>query len=429
MVESDVADTEIRTAKLSPEREGGGDTGGGGQEDDAGRLTFASLFSGIGGPDIAAERLGMRVLWHCEREPYPRSVLAARWPGVPCYPDVRELCQGGGRSMADAERDGRGTSSENPGGMADPAGTEKGRESELRGLATLPRNGSVGTDDPAPVDILWASPPCQDLSVAGKRAGLSGARSGLFFDFVRVVQTLRPRYLCMENVPGLLTSNDGRDFGTVVAELEGCGYRLEWSVLGAWEVGATHKRDRLWIIGVRDDLAACRHERQHEWDPAVESRDWQDDRIPLSDSDRLEDPANDHGRRGVCGTQEGTRQDVRGRRGLPKRGGWWNDQASTRSERAGVPPWPPGPADKMTWARVLEVRPDLAPAVAGPDGKRRLGVGFVSWLMGFPEGWCEVAGMTRAKALKALGNAVVPACAEVVLSRVLELDAMTRGAV
>jgi DNA (cytosine-5)-methyltransferase 1 len=91
--------------------------------------------------------------------------------------------------------------------------------------------------------------PCQDLSVAGQRKGLAGNRSGLFFEYARIAESLRPRWLLVENVPGLLSSNGGRDFGTVVGTLADVGYGMAWRVLDSRFFGVPQRRRRVFIVG------------------------------------------------------------------------------------------------------------------------------------------------------------------------------------
>ena len=155
-------------------------------------LTVGSLFSGIGGFDLGLERAGMRVLWQCESDPFCRRVLAEHWPGVPCYEDVREL----------------------------------------RGVGVRP------------VDVLCGGFPCQDISGAGKRAGIDGDRSGLWSEFARLIGEFRPEYVIVENVADLLV----RGVGRVLGDLAALRYDAEWDCLPASAVGAPHQRDRVWII-------------------------------------------------------------------------------------------------------------------------------------------------------------------------------------
>jgi DNA (cytosine-5)-methyltransferase 1 len=169
-----------------------------------GMLTVGSLFSGIGGFDLGLERAGMRVVWQCEQDPFCQRVLAKHWPGVPCHPDVRALVAGACRA-----------------------------------------------EMPVPVlyvDVLCGGFPCQDLSVAGRQAGIDGRRSGLWGEYVRLVDVLRPRYVIVENVRNLLAGDRGRWFGRVLGDLAACGYDAEWDCIPACAVGAPHRRDRVWLV-------------------------------------------------------------------------------------------------------------------------------------------------------------------------------------
>lgn len=156
------------------------------------KLTVGSLFAGIGGIDLGLERAGMRVAWQCEIDPYARRVLARHWPDVPCYEDVTAI--------------------------------------------------DYSTVDQ--VDVLAGGFPCQDLSYAGKRAGLRGERSGLFYEVCRAIRDLGPRYILLENVPGLLTLG----MGTVLGELAALGYNVEWESIPAAAFGAPHIRYRVFIV-------------------------------------------------------------------------------------------------------------------------------------------------------------------------------------
>jgi DNA (cytosine-5)-methyltransferase 1 len=161
------------------------------------KLRVLDLFSGIGGFSLGLERAGgFETVAFCEIEPYPRAVLAKHWPTVPCYDDVRTL-------TADALR----------------------------------RDGIA-------VDVICGGFPCQDLSFAGKRAGLEGARSGLWGQYARLIGELRPRFVIVENVPGLLSLG----MGTVLGDLAALGYDATWDCIPAAAVGAPHRRDRVWLV-------------------------------------------------------------------------------------------------------------------------------------------------------------------------------------
>ena len=117
---------------------------------------------------------------------------------------------------------------------------------------TAPIHDDITTFNPLSItrfDLVTAGFPCQDLSAANhKGTGLDGTRSGLFFEIIRLLRSHRPSYVVLENVPALLSSNGGRDMGSVLWHLADCGYDAEWDVLPAAIVGANHLRRRLWIV-------------------------------------------------------------------------------------------------------------------------------------------------------------------------------------
>jgi DNA (cytosine-5)-methyltransferase 1 len=159
-------------------------------------MRVLDLFSGIGGFSLGLERAGFETVAFCEIDPYCRRVLARHWPEVPCYDDVRTLT---------AER--------------------------------------LGADGIA-VDAICGGFPCQDISSAGKGAGLAGEHSGLWREYARLVGELRPAYVIVENVAALL----GRGLGTVLGDLAALGYDAQWHCIPAAAVGAPHRRDRVWIV-------------------------------------------------------------------------------------------------------------------------------------------------------------------------------------
>ena len=114
----------------------------------------------------------------------------------------------------------------------------------------------VGADTPA-VDLVCGGFPCQDVSVAGRRAGLAGERSGLWFEFHRVLRDVRPDWVVIENVPGLLSSNRGRDFATVIQGLVQLGYGVCWRVLDSQYFGVAQRRRRVFVVGHLGDGRAA----------------------------------------------------------------------------------------------------------------------------------------------------------------------------
>lgn len=155
-------------------------------------MTFGSLFSGIGGIDLGLERAGMICKWQVEKNPYCLKVLAKHWPDVPKFVDVR----------------------------------------------------GVGKHNLEPVDLICGGFPCQDVSNAGKRAGIKGERSGLWSEFHRIICELRPPFALIENVPGLFV----RGMDKVLCDLAESGHDAEWQVISAEAAGAPHLRERVFVV-------------------------------------------------------------------------------------------------------------------------------------------------------------------------------------
>ena len=177
-------------------------------------LNVLDLFSGIGGFSLGLERAGMRTVAFCEIEPYPRAILRQHWPSVPCYDDVRALT---------AER--------------------------------------LAADGIGPIDVICGGFPCQDISTAGKGAGIEGERSGLWSEYARLVGELRPRFVIVENVAALL----GRGLSVVLGDLAALGFDAEWNCIPASAVGAPHRRDRIWIIAYpASELSRARRSERPE---------------------------------------------------------------------------------------------------------------------------------------------------------------------
>ena len=214
-------------------------------------IGVVSLFAGVGGFDLAARNLGMDILAAVEIDPQARGVLALQFPETKLFNDVREVTG-----------------------------------HELRGTHT----GSL---------ILAGGFPCQDLSVAGKRAGLGGERSGLFWEIIRLAEELNPEVILLENVPGLLSSNRGRDMGTVVGALEKCGYRVGWRVLDAQHFGVPQRRRRVFIVAARvgaDTLAEILFKPESgSWDLTQSEQAGQNSAAQVADSVRDSYTATSHG--------------------------------------------------------------------------------------------------------------------------------------
>ena len=195
-------------------------------------MKLGSLFAGVGGFDLAAERAGMTVVWQSEVDRHASQVLAKHWPGVPNYGDIHNI------------RVRR----------TEPAGLARGRRdgadrSGLVGLHLSNDGDEHGIESPPAVDVLTGGFPCQDYSVAGLRGGLAGDRGALWWQFHRLIADLRPAWVVGENVPGLLSSNNGQDFGTIVTSLVELGYGVCWRVLDAQYFGVAQRRRRVFIVG------------------------------------------------------------------------------------------------------------------------------------------------------------------------------------
>ena len=171
-----------------------------------------ALFAGAGGGILGGHLLGWRTVCAVEWEPYPASVLVARQndgllPPFPIWDDIQTF-------------DGK------------------------------PWQGIV--------DVVSGGFPCQDISSAGKGAGIDGERSGMWREMARIIHEVRPRYALVENSP-MLTS---RGLGTVLGDLASMGFDARWGVLGAADVGANHQRDRIWIVANAYNARLERWEQQ-----------------------------------------------------------------------------------------------------------------------------------------------------------------------
>lgn len=158
-------------------------------------MKVGSLFAGIGGFDLAADSLGWRTEWFVEWDAHCQFWLAQHFPGRPIYGDI----------------------------------------------------AAVNFREVAPVDILCGGFPCQPHSAAGNRKGTDDAR-WLWPEFRRAIGELRPRWVVVENVPGLLSVERGAAFGEVIRDVAALGYDARWDSLAAAECGAPHKRERLWLV-------------------------------------------------------------------------------------------------------------------------------------------------------------------------------------
>jgi DNA (cytosine-5)-methyltransferase 1 len=161
-------------------------------------MRFASFFAGVGGFDLGFHRAGMTAVFQCEIDPYCQLILKRHWPEVPLHDDITTLKP---ESIPNA-------------------------------------------------DVWCGGWPCQDVSHANhQREGINGARSGLFFTFAGLARRIRPRWIVLENVSGLLSADRGAAFESVVNELEEIGYLGVWFTCNTLSMGLPHNRERVFLVG------------------------------------------------------------------------------------------------------------------------------------------------------------------------------------
>ncbi len=399
-----------------------------------------SLFSGIGGLDLAAGMAGIEVVAFCEIEPYPISILEKRYPGIPIYNDIRQL---------------------------------------------------KGSDFNERIDIIHGGFPCQDLSQAGKQAGLEGERSGLWFEMLRIISEVRPRYVLAENVRGAV--NLALD--TVYSNLVNQGYKVYPYVIPASAVGAPHQRERLFVVGVREDVhrqyteamenPGCTLRQRLEFSRAdgVETGKKDADKFERPGGTLWPTPVASDGSCGGIISPDDTyiqkesglfrkinRNGTDGSVGLARMVKLWptptqrdykgtsaeeglirNDGKSRMDQLPNAVKFWPTPREFMYKDSVV----DRGKGNIGEKVGGQLNPDWVEQLMNFPEGWTDVdcdepkpwqgwpallgqeqypyefprtttGCKNRAKRLKALGNAVVPAQAYPFFKAIAEIERITK---
>jgi len=328
-------------------------------------MTVGSLFAGIGGIELGLERTGhFRTIWSVEIDDYANAVRKRHWPGVPQHGDIRRF---------------------------PPDGIER-------------------------PDVICAGFPCQDISCAGKRAGINGARSGLFWEAVRVIRILRPRWVVLENVAALLSGAGGEWMRAVLWALAEAGYDAEWTTLRASDFGHRHRRERVFVVAYsqRPDESRGRPaagetagERSHiepgghggaladagHWGKRDGTRSegrtdgkWESERTG-PDGGRGELVHAERAERGEVGIGKGCGRQ--GQDGEGQAAGWAGESepvlgdAAVRGQGqqqdgaqksgqarqnsiAAIPRVAPGPNDREAWAAILRDYPWLAPAVLKP---------------------------------------------------------------
>jgi DNA (cytosine-5)-methyltransferase 1 len=234
--------------------------------------TMGSLFAGIGGFELGFTRAGFDVSWEVEIDPYCQKVLAKNFPEAERFGDIREC----------------------------------------------------GSHNLKPVDVICGGFPCQDISNAGLRAGITGERSGLWKEYARIIRELRPRFVLVENVAALL----GRGMGVVLGDLAEIGYDAEWTVISAADVGAPHLRERIWIVayprgeGRREDARSTyANEGEHAGRRALQ----------------MHQPAGNGEGRGAGNVADANSDDKHGRGGSLQMGRIWrHGEAATDGYSSGA---------------------------------------------------------------------------------------------
>ena len=170
-------------------------------------VKFMSLFAGIGGFDLGFERVGMVCDSVVEKDKNCQAILRRHFPEAKIFDDVYDI-----------------------------------------GIATHERKS---------IKLICGGFPCQDVSIAGRRQGLAGERSGLWFEFARIIDELEPQWVVIENVPGLLSSNKGKDFAIIIQWLAERGYGVAWRILDAQYFGVPQRRRRVFVVGSFGDGCAA----------------------------------------------------------------------------------------------------------------------------------------------------------------------------
>lgn len=210
-------------------------------------LTHLSLFSGIGGLDLAAEWAGFETVGQCEWADYPTKVLEKHWPDVPRWRDIHDL-----------------------------------RADDFR--------ARTGIESPT---VVSGGFPCQPHSLAGKRKASADERD-LWPEYRRVVSELKPRWVVAENVRGLLTSEDGRFFRGILRDFADMGFDVGWCTYPAAWVGAVHRRERVFTIAYASsfrlekqmDINGCLNQISYKWTPNTLSGCFEELRIDEHPSDK-----------------------------------------------------------------------------------------------------------------------------------------------
>ena len=274
------------------------------------QLSVLDIFSGIGGFSLGLEKAGMKTMAFCEINQFCRKILKKHWPSIPIFNDITIV--------------------------------------HKENLKTLSK-----------IDVIAGGFPCQDISIAGKQKGITAKRSGLWKEFARLINEIRPKYAIIENVANLRS----KGLIAVLQDLWEIGYNAEWHCIPASAFGAPHRRDRVWIIA----YPACF------------------DKIRLSCTKKKTQSTTGDSSKNVFSYKILSLDGHYRFQEVPKVS---QDEISIYRNTKGFAQWGIEP---KTITRLKEER-------LNPD--------WVEWLMDFPQGWTE--GGSRRQRLQSLGNAVVP---------------------
>jgi len=323
-------------------------------------LNVLDIFSGIGGFSIGLEASGLQTVAFCEINPFCRKILTRHWPSVPIFTDITTI--------------------------------------NKEDLKTLSR-----------IDVIAGGFPCQDISVAGKQKGITAKRSGLWKEFMRLINEIRPKYAIIENVANLRS----KGLISVLQDLWEIGYNAEWHCIPASAFGAPHRRDRIWIIAhpaCIGKVGLSIGKKETESTPGDGCKNATDPDCKQWDSGEYNQqrgclPGNKNwqhsetqqewdirkfGVSQICKVLSDTDQQ-----GLQGCGGFEEISPICTQEQIGMYYCSRG---IKQWGKEPLAVPRLKDERLNPD--------WVEWLMGYPISWTD--GGSRTQRLQSLGNAVVP---------------------
>lgn len=324
-------------------------------------LCIGSLCTGYGGLDMAAATVfGGRLVWCADNNKHAATVLEARYPAVANLGDLTRL----------------------------------------------------DWQTVEPVDIISAGFPCQDISYSGLGLGIEkGARSGIWKNIVTGIRILRPKVVIVENVAALR----GRGLDRVLGDLAELGYYSVWTSLRASDIGAPHRRERVFILGYgrgSGPILAAAHARGQRWQRWPTTREAAGGRSPGG----FKRPGTGAalGRAAVANAARRVWNFAQPAQHSRHRDGGWSSNASREKDDNQAIDWGPYEPVIRRWEAITG-RPAPQPTEQGSRGQARLAAAFTEWLMGLPEGFIIGLDLPYAAQHRLLGNGVVPQQATVAL--------------